>query len=83
MENTRKPMPMMEDGKVLRLGDLDFSGDWVGIDVDHATILHDSRKDGGDVSPLLSLAPVSFMILVSKDIYYIGLITDDLDLKEE
>ena len=45
------------------MGDLLIEGTIIIVDVMTNKTLHDGRKDGGDVDPLLTLAPVSWIIL--------------------
>lgn len=52
-----------DNGEVVRLGDLLIEGTIIIVDVMTNKTLHDGRKDGGDVDPLLTQAPVSWIIL--------------------
>lgn len=48
-------------GKTITVGDVPFVGDFFLIDNGTEQVLFDSRKDGGDVEPLLCIAPVVWM----------------------
>ena len=52
-----------DSGDVVRLGDLLIEGTIIVVDVMTNKTLHDSRKNGGDVDPLLTQAPVSWIVL--------------------
>lgn len=52
-----------DNGEVVRFGDLLIEGTIIIVDVMNGKTLHDGRKDGGDVDPLLTLAPVSWIVL--------------------
>lgn len=52
---------MKTHDNIIRLGNLDFSGDWVAYDSKTANPIFDSRTDGGDCPPLLTLCPVTWM----------------------
>ena len=52
-----------DNGEVVRVGDLLIEGTIIIVDVMTNKTLHDGRKDGGDVDPLLTFAPVSWIVL--------------------
>lgn len=62
---------------MIRLDDIPFSGDFIIKDMT-GRILHDSRTDGGDVPPLLTLAPVINM--TAKDNFLTIEVRTDLNL---
>lgn len=53
-----------ENGEVVRFGDLHIAGEIIIVDVMTRKTLHDGRKDGGDVDPLMTMAPVSWIVLM-------------------
>lgn len=76
MAKTRTPIPIKTyDGGVVRFSDLDFSGNWVAVNVETGETLHDSRTDGFDVPPLIGLCPVTSMFLADGNFYFISLLT--------
>lgn len=65
----------------IRLIDLPFFGHFTVTEYGTDAVLHDSRKDGGDVPPLLCIAPVT-AITIDDGIFRIEVMTE-LNLKGE
>ena len=59
----------------ITLNEVPFYGHFTLSEYGTDTILHDSRKDGGDVPPLLCLAPVTAITIVD-GIFRIEIMTE-------
>ena len=63
---------------MVRLNDIPFSGNFIIKEIMTGRVLHDSRMDGGDVPPLLCIAPVISM--TAKNDFLIIEVRTDLNL---
>ena len=65
-----------ENGDAIRFGDINFTATHSkAFDAENQAVLFDSDRDGGDVSPLLSLCPIHWMYIDMNGVLCFELLT--------